>query len=578
MANAVVRPDFVDYTARDYNTISQSLIDFIKTRFPNDITDFTDSDIPIMLVQLLAYTGDLLSYNQDKIAQEAYISTASQLDSVIKLVELINYIPTTSKSSSVSLDVFTKTGGLSQEAKVIKGTLIRAGKLTYEVAEDLIIPAGTETLTGDAGIQASEGITRRDTFIGNGQANQEYVLLNKPVVQDSIKVRVAGTVFNFVSALVLAGDTNAFTYTVLADGTVTIRFGDAISGKIPKINDNIRVDYRTGGGKIGDIAVGLINQQIPVTLLDGSTTNITVTNNVRGSGGEDGETLEHIKIFAPRTVTTNGRGVTIKDFNTLASSYSDPVLGTISKAVVVPRHGRTNSAANEIDVYTWSKSNNVFVNTSNGLKESLANFLNQKKIATIDIFVKDGLIKTVDIDATVIADLSIKELTEYRDDVTTNIKDFFNRDVVTPGKTFRVSELYKSIMNTTGISSVYLGIPDTSVTQDDSVSSSFVIGLTTRIEVEDGGLDINGFASGSIKFTSGSLSNRSFPILSNQSAVIVVDSILSTVVPSDTFTVKSIPNCLRDVPVAENELYTLGNLTVTVFALERDIRSFVEVT
>ena len=578
MSNAVVRPDFVDYTARDYNTISQSLIDFIRTRFPNDITDFTDSDIPIMLVQLLAYTGDLLSYNQDKIAQEAYISTAEQLDSVIKLVELINYIPTTSKSSSVNLDVFTKIGGLAQDVTVFKGTLIRAGSLTFEVTKDLLIPAGTVSLTGDAGIQASEGITRRDIFIGNGQANQEFVLLNKPVVQDSIKVRVAGTVFNFVSALVLAGDTNAFTYSVLADGTVTIRFGDAISGKIPKINDNISVDYRTGGGKIGDIAVGLINQQIPAIQENGTSVNITVTNTVRGSGGEDGETLDHIKIFAPRTVTTNGRGVTIKDFNTLASSFSDPVLGTIAKAVVVPRHGRTNSAANEIDVYTWSKSNNVFVNTSNGLKESLANFLNQKKIATIDIFVRDGLINPIDIDVSVIADLSIKELTEYRDDVTTTIKDFFNRDAITPGKTFRVSELYKAIMNTTGISSVYLGVPNTSVSQDDSISSSFVIGLTTRIELVEGGLDINGFASGSIKLTSGSLINRSFPILNNKSAVVICDAILSTLVPGDTFTVKSIPDCLRDVPTAENELYTLGDLTVTVFALERDVRSFIEVT
>ena len=48
-------------------------------------------DIGIMLVELLAYVGDQLSYYQDAVATEAYLDTARQRISVRRHARLVDY-------------------------------------------------------------------------------------------------------------------------------------------------------------------------------------------------------------------------------------------------------------------------------------------------------------------------------------------------------------------------------------------------------------------------------------------------------------------------------------------------------
>src|SRR4029077_15545434 len=48
-------------------------------------------DLGIALVELLAYTGDYLSYYQDAVATEAYLETARQRISVRRHVRLVDY-------------------------------------------------------------------------------------------------------------------------------------------------------------------------------------------------------------------------------------------------------------------------------------------------------------------------------------------------------------------------------------------------------------------------------------------------------------------------------------------------------
>ena len=58
------------------------------------IPDWKESHVPdigIMLVELLAYAGDYLSYYQDAVATEAYLDTARQRISVRRHVRLVDY-------------------------------------------------------------------------------------------------------------------------------------------------------------------------------------------------------------------------------------------------------------------------------------------------------------------------------------------------------------------------------------------------------------------------------------------------------------------------------------------------------
>ncbi|TWV32612.1 putative baseplate assembly protein [Streptomyces misionensis] len=80
----------IDYTARDYDTIRKLLLDRLALTTP-DWAERNPADLGITLVELLAHTGDQISYQQDAVATEAYLDTARRRVSVRRHVRLIDY-------------------------------------------------------------------------------------------------------------------------------------------------------------------------------------------------------------------------------------------------------------------------------------------------------------------------------------------------------------------------------------------------------------------------------------------------------------------------------------------------------
>jgi hypothetical protein len=82
-------PD-IDYLAKDYASFRRALLDFIPTLKPS-WTEQHEADIGMVLLELLAYCGDQLSYYQDAVGNEAFLETARQRVSVRRLARLIDY-------------------------------------------------------------------------------------------------------------------------------------------------------------------------------------------------------------------------------------------------------------------------------------------------------------------------------------------------------------------------------------------------------------------------------------------------------------------------------------------------------
>jgi len=80
----------INYLAKDYLSFRQLILDRLALIMP----DWRESHVPdigIMLVELLAYMGDQLSYYQDAVATEAYLDTARQRISVRRHARLVDY-------------------------------------------------------------------------------------------------------------------------------------------------------------------------------------------------------------------------------------------------------------------------------------------------------------------------------------------------------------------------------------------------------------------------------------------------------------------------------------------------------
>lgn len=82
-------PD-INYLAKDYASFRQLILDRLALIMP-DWRESHATDLGIALVEVLAYTGDYLSYYQDAVATEAYLGTARQRISVRRHARLVDY-------------------------------------------------------------------------------------------------------------------------------------------------------------------------------------------------------------------------------------------------------------------------------------------------------------------------------------------------------------------------------------------------------------------------------------------------------------------------------------------------------
>src|SRR5882724_4621728 len=86
-------PTAIDYTSKDWSGFVTSMINYASVIMPEWDTS-SEGDFGVMLVELFAYMGDILSFYGDRLTQEAYLPTATQRLSILNLARLLGYIPT----------------------------------------------------------------------------------------------------------------------------------------------------------------------------------------------------------------------------------------------------------------------------------------------------------------------------------------------------------------------------------------------------------------------------------------------------------------------------------------------------
>lgn len=81
----------VNYSSRDYASIRQDLINYLKIFFPDQWQDFNVASPGMALVELNAYVGDLLSYVADKKFNEMFIDGLSERKSAYRMAKTFGY-------------------------------------------------------------------------------------------------------------------------------------------------------------------------------------------------------------------------------------------------------------------------------------------------------------------------------------------------------------------------------------------------------------------------------------------------------------------------------------------------------
>ncbi|MGC2108260.1 MAG: hypothetical protein WA655_02005 [Candidatus Korobacteraceae bacterium] len=107
----------ISYLAKDYNSFRQLILDRLALIMPG-WSETHVPDIGIMLVEVLAYVGDYLSYYQDAVATEAYLGTARQRISVRRHARLVDYAMLEGCNARAWITIHTDTDGPLDPTKI----------------------------------------------------------------------------------------------------------------------------------------------------------------------------------------------------------------------------------------------------------------------------------------------------------------------------------------------------------------------------------------------------------------------------------------------------------------------------
>lgn len=330
---AVADLNKVQYAGLDFPTLFDDLRSELQIKFAADFNDFALSSLAIMLVDITAYGLDSLAFYLDRRATDSYLATAQTRKAVARLTRQLGYKMGGAISASTDLTVRI-TNPVNFTVSLPKGyQFLGPNGLVFESGEAVSFPPlSTTALT----IPVYEGQTFTETFVGDGTANQVFLLARVPsgksVVQNSPIVYVNGVLYEEVDFLPITG--GRYFEIGYNDEPATIRFGDGTVSQsdIPSTGSTISITYVAATGLAGQVSSNTITKTVSPLVVNLQTVQLSITNPEGAVGGDDPESLERAKYLAGKVYKSRRVAVTQSDYVALANAFADPLFGRVAVA------------------------------------------------------------------------------------------------------------------------------------------------------------------------------------------------------------------------------------------------------
>jgi hypothetical protein len=439
-SNAIKTPNIfnLNYTNQDFWSMKTRLIDYIRQNFPADFTDFVESSLGLMLIENWAFIADTLSFKIDQIANEVFIDTVTEIDNAFRLAKLVGFQPqppiaasslwTASLNNPILTDlVIPAPFDLSVNAgdTRIYIELYPADSKNVPIFDrDIIIPAGA---VANASIIGLEGRTRTRETVSSGTTSQTLTLIDSPVIYDSIRVFVDGVEWERVEYFTDSQPRREYRVEFDSAYQAFVIFGNNRAGLIPSQGSLIRASYRQGGGSVGNLVSNTVTKQ---TIINTAGIEypipVTFSNYTRGSNGYDGDTIEDIRYKLPKWIRVQNRAVTGLDYKTVADQFATPYHGQIGKSNAVLRN--YGCSGNIIDLYVLALDGTDKLKVaSDELKNDLNQRMDELKMVTDHVCIKNGEIINLDVSIDVIMDRFYRKFeSEIRIKVENRVNKFFS--------------------------------------------------------------------------------------------------------------------------------------------------------
>jgi uncharacterized phage protein gp47/JayE len=476
-------PTNVDYTSRDYMGMMNSLIIYASQAFP-DWNFNSEGDFGVVMLELMAYASDILSYYTDRISQEAYLPTATQRQSLLNIAQLLGYVPSNGTPATGTVTFITDNPGLA--VIIPEGTQLQSNFNTVLDQPIIYYTTAVATCAANGGtvvVPVSQGVQFIMVPIGTstGLPGQVFQLAQTEVLDGSVSVYVqssaltGSTQWSEVTSLIDAGSSSTFfTTDVDANDITSITFGDGVNGLIPGLGLTIYASYTTIVGSAGNQPIGAVNIIVSsITGLSIATTIAGIAESSVMTGGSDPESNDSIRANAPISFATQQRAVSLQDFANLALSVPGVIV-----ANAVANHSTS------VSLYCLGAG---VTQPSAALQSRILNYFNGATLAGVTLSLPTPNLIPVDIGSSG-SNVTLQVSAGFSQQATVNAVILALNALLTPpmttfGMLLSVSSVYQAIMAVAGVEYVIIPV----MTREDIIQAN-----TTAIQFRQSEIPIAG--------------------------------------------------------------------------------------
>lgn len=321
---------FTQFANLDFDQIKESIKDYLRANSNFTDFDFEGSNFSILL-DVLAYNTYITAFNSNMIVNESFLDSATLRENVTSLARNIGYVPRSRTASKAVVSFNIPTTTISQTITLQAGLVCIGGiedtSYVFSIPENItsIVKNGISTFDN---ITIYQGTFIRNQFVVDGSLNQRFILDNSYIDTSTIVVYVKGIADTGLGRQyklidnILNIHSSSETYLIqeVKDEKYELLFGDGIFGKKLENGTVITVTYIVTEGKEGNGASlfsfsGSLRGSSDEIIIPSSTFSIVTLSS--SSNGEDIESIDSIKYFAPRLYSSQYRAVTSRDYESI---------------------------------------------------------------------------------------------------------------------------------------------------------------------------------------------------------------------------------------------------------------------
>lgn len=334
----------------DFDDIKKSLKDYLRSQDTFKDYDYEGSTMNILL-DLLAYNTHYQAYYANMVANESFLDSAVDRNSVVSLAKHLNYMPRSKRASRIGVNVvYVPTTQADRNTAINRGKFLPRGTqftakgptgktVTFVTLEDYRFEVLNSQIVA-RNVMLYEGSIKFRSFVYDAKNPENRILIDDiDADMETLIVNVQKSLSDSTGAadvwkkaedvVSINGSSSVYFLQEYRDKKWQIYFGDGVIGRLVTDGSLVSTSFlSTSGPNANGVGSTDTTANRAFTCLLGSQYTTQVITDDAGVpqasfGGELRETLDSIKYYAPRNFQAQDRAVTADDYLAiLAKEYS----------------------------------------------------------------------------------------------------------------------------------------------------------------------------------------------------------------------------------------------------------------